>query len=237
MALPFPFPKGDMTMDLDLATFLTALYVIVDALYQSHIHPLRPARGGPPAEMSDSAVLCLGLASQWRSGVPRQSERGVSRYVHKHLGHLLPLLLSPSAFKRRLHPLWGAFLVLQEAVAKTLVTPQDHEVMDGFPIPSGNVQERWVAELLVSNRAGQPRLQGPLHPETHQPKVTPPTEWMSPAPRCGSASHKPMMTDSGFRGADWLAHWAEAYGAQVCPKPQQASRAECQRWSSARQVV
>jgi len=27
-----------MTMDLDLETFLTALYVIVDDLYQSHIH-------------------------------------------------------------------------------------------------------------------------------------------------------------------------------------------------------
>ncbi len=47
----------------------------------------------------------------------------------------------------------------------------------------------------------------------------------------------PIMTDSGFRGADWLAHWAEAYGAQVCPKPQQASRAERRRWISARQVV
>jgi hypothetical protein len=70
MAISFPFPKGDMTMDLDLETFLTALYVIVDDLYQSHIHPMMPASGGPPAEMSDSEVLCLGLASQWRSGVP-----------------------------------------------------------------------------------------------------------------------------------------------------------------------
>jgi hypothetical protein len=28
-----PFPKGDMAMDLDLKTFLTALYVIVDDFY------------------------------------------------------------------------------------------------------------------------------------------------------------------------------------------------------------
>ena len=167
------------------------------------------------------------------------------------------LLLSQSAFNRRLRRLWGAFIVLQDAVAQTLVTAQDYEVMDGFPIPvahgarsfhpgwladiarigkggndryfygvrmmlviscqgvatgwalaAGNVQERWVAELLLSTRAGHPRVQGPLHPETHQPKVPPPTEWMSLAPSGGAASPKPIMTDSGFRGADWLAHWA-----------------------------
>ena len=28
-----PFPKGDMAMALALETFLTALYVIVDAVY------------------------------------------------------------------------------------------------------------------------------------------------------------------------------------------------------------
>lgn len=195
-------------------------------------------------------------------------------------------MLSQSAFNRRLRRLWGTFLVLQDAVATTLVTAQDHEVMDGFPIPvahgarsfhpgwfaelarigkggndryfygvrmilvisqhgvatgwalaAGNVQARWVAELLLSTRTGQPRVQGPLHPETHQPTVTPPTEWMSPASSGGTVSHKPIMTDSGFRGAAWLAHWAEAYGAQVCPKPQRASRAERRQWSSARQIV
>ena len=35
-------------MDLDLETFLTALYVIVDDLYQDHIQPKMPARGGSP---------------------------------------------------------------------------------------------------------------------------------------------------------------------------------------------
>ena len=43
-----PFSKGDMAMDLDLEIFLAALYVIVDALYQSEIEPRIPACGGPP---------------------------------------------------------------------------------------------------------------------------------------------------------------------------------------------
>ncbi len=66
-------------MDLDLETFLVALSVIVDDLSQSHIPPRMPICGGPEAQMSDAAVLCLGLAGQWRSGVPWQSERGIMR--------------------------------------------------------------------------------------------------------------------------------------------------------------
>lgn len=273
-------------MDLDLETFLTALYVIVDEYYQSHIRPQIPACGGPPAQMSDSEVLCLGLAAQWRSGVPWKSERGVLRYVHKHLRPLFPMLLSQSAFNRRLRRLWGAFLVIQDAVAQQLRRAEEINIMDGFPIPvargarsfhpgwladiarvgkggndryfygvrmmmvisqrgvatgwalaSGNVQERWVAELLFSTRAGTPQVRGPLDPTTHQPKVTPPTDWMAPVPSSATATHQPIMTDSGFRGDDWLAHWAEAYGVHVYPLPKEATPAERRRWSAVRQVV
>lgn len=273
-------------MDLDLETFLTALYVIVDEYYQSHIRPQIPACGGPPAQMSDSEVLCLGLAAQWRSGVPWKSERGVLRYVHKHLRPLFPMLLSQSAFNRRLRRLWGAFLVIQDAVAQQLRRAEEINIMDGFPIPvargarsfhpgwladiarvgkggndryfygvrmmmvisqrgvatgwalaSGNVQERWVAELLFSTRAGTPQVRGPLGPTTHQPKVTPPTDWMAPVPSSATATHQPIMTDSGFRGDDWLAHWAEAYGVHVYPLPKEATPAERRRWSAVRQVV
>jgi hypothetical protein len=118
-----------MAMDLDLETFLVALYVIVDDLYQSHIKPRMPPCGGPPVQMSDSEVLCLGLAAQWRSGVPWQSERGLMRYVHKHLGHLFPTVLTQSAFNRRLRRLWGAFLLIPDAVAAHLAQG-DYDVMD-----------------------------------------------------------------------------------------------------------
>ena len=110
-------------------------------------------------------------------------------------------------------------------------------VATGWALASGNVQERWVAELLFSTRAGRPQLQGPIAPETGQPKVTPPCEWMAPVPSCGAASNQPVMTDSGFRGDDWLAHWAEAYGVHVCPLPKGLSRTQRHQWSSARQVV
>ena len=104
-------------MDLNLETFLTALYVIVGDVYQRHIQPKMPACGGPAAQMSDSEVLCLGLAAQWRSGVTWKSERGIMRYGRKHLGHLFPIVLTQRAFNRRLRRLWGAFILMQDAVA------------------------------------------------------------------------------------------------------------------------
>jgi hypothetical protein len=274
-----------MAMELDLETFLVVLYVIVDDFYQSDITPCMPACGGPPAQMSDSEVLCLGLAAQWRSGVPWQSERGIMRYVRKHLRHLFPTVLTQSAFNRRLRRLWGAFILIQNAVADQLAHG-DYDVMDGFPIPvahgarsfnpgwladiarigkggndryfygvrmmmvinqhgvatgwalaSGNVQERWVAELLFSTRAGVPGLQGPLDAKGHKPKVPLPEEWMAVVPSGGTASKKPILSDCGFRGDDWLAHWANAYGAQVCPLPKAAPRATRHWLSSVRQVV
>jgi hypothetical protein len=274
-----------MAMELDLETFLIALYVIVDDLYQSDIHPRMPACGGPAAQMSDSEVLCLGLAGQWRSGVPWKSERGLLRYVGKHLRHLFPTVLTQSACNRRLRRLWGAFILLQDAVAAQLAQGE-YDVMDGFPIPvaygarsftpgwladiarigkgghdrycygvrlmmvidqhgvatgwalaSGNVQERWVAEVLLSSRAGVPGVPGPLDETGHKPKVPPPEEWLAAVPSGGAASHKPILSDCGLRGDDWLAHWAQVYGVQVCPLPKAAPRAQRHWLRAARQVV
>ena len=53
-------------MELDLETFLTTLYVMVDDLYQSHVQPDLPAWSGPVSEISGSEVFGLGLAAQWR---------------------------------------------------------------------------------------------------------------------------------------------------------------------------
>ena len=273
-------------MDLDLETFLTTLYVMVDDLYQQHVRPKMPACGGPAPQLSDSEVLCLGLAAQWRSGVPWKSERGCLRYAHKHWQTLFPGLISQSAFNRRLRRLWGAFLLLQAAVAAELVTPEEFEVFDCVPVPvahgarsfhlgwladiarigkggndryfyglhlllvasaagiatgwtlaAGNVQERWLAELLLSARAGCPQLLGPHDPETGTPALERPRDWVGPVQSCGPKTGKPMVTDRGFTGSEWVGHWADDYGAEVIPKPRHAAPA-VERWfSSMRQVV
>ena len=111
--------------------------------------------------MSDSEVLCLGLAAQWRSGVPWKTERGVLRYVQKHLGHLFPILLSQSAFNRRLRRLWGAFILLQDAVAEQLGRAEDVDVMDGFPIPiahgARSFHPGWLADIARVGKGGNDR--------------------------------------------------------------------------------
>lgn len=273
-------------MDLDLETFLTTLYVMVDDLFQQHVRPRMPACGRPTPHLTDSEVLCLGLAAQWRSGVPWKSERGFLRYAHKHLRPLFPGLTTQSAFNRRLRRLWGAFLLLQEAVAKEMVTPEEFEVLDCVPVPvahgarsfrpgwladsarigkggndryfyglhlllvtsargiatgwtlaAGNVQERWLAELLLSARAGCPRLLGPHDPQTGTPALALPQDWVGPVQSCGPHSGKPILTDRGFLGPEWVGHWADDYGAEVIPKPRRASPAVDRWFSSLRQVV
>lgn len=92
-------------MELDLETFLTTLYVLVDDLYRQYVVPRMPRRGGPQAKLSDSEVLCLGLAAQWRAGVPWRNERSFVRYALRHLRYLFPNMTSQSAFNRRLRRL------------------------------------------------------------------------------------------------------------------------------------
>src|SRR2546428_1478284 len=102
-----------MAMELDLETFLVALYVIVDDLYQSDIEPRMPACGGPPAQMSDSEVLCLGLAHQGGTAVPGETERAFPRNGGNLLGILSPVGSPQRPSTGRLDRRRGAFILTQ----------------------------------------------------------------------------------------------------------------------------
>jgi hypothetical protein len=259
-------------MELDLETFLTTLYVIVDDLYQRQIRPQIPPHGGPVPRLADSEVLCVGLAAQWRRGVPWTSERGCLRWLQKHGRALFPGLTSQSAFNRRRRRLWGALVLVQQAIAAQLVTTQECEIMDevpvrlahgarsfhprrlaeiarigpggtdryfyglhlllvvsrtglatGWTLGSANVSERWLAELLLSSRAGCPQLTGPCRPRTGEPRLEPPADWVGPAQGAGPRSGKLLVADLGFDGTDWAAHWAADYGTTVITPPEGAS--------------
>ena len=122
-------------MERALATFLTALYVIVDDFYQRHLRPQRPVWGGPPALMRAREGLCLGLAAPWRRGVPGKRARGSMREVRTHLRPWCPTLRTPRACNRRRRRLWGAFLLLQDAVAAARAPADADDVLDGCPLP------------------------------------------------------------------------------------------------------
>jgi hypothetical protein len=123
-------------MDLDLDTFLTTVYCIVDDLYQEQIAPQRPVRPGPKPELSDSEVLCLALLAQWQG---RRSERAFVAYAVRRWRRYFPRLLSQSAFNRRSRDLSGALGRLGPAIAeqaqRVLGQSVAYEVTDGVPVP------------------------------------------------------------------------------------------------------
>lgn len=272
-------------MTLDLETFLTTLYVITDDLYVNFVRPQLPKTGGPAPKLSDAEVLCLGLAAQWRSGVPWQSERGFVRYAQAHLRPLFPGMTSQSAFNRRLRRLWGAFILIQQALAEQLLRPAACEIMDCVPVPiargarsfhpgwladiarngkggneryfyglhllllvgangvatgwtlaAGNVNDRWLAELLFSARRQMPQLTGPLGPR-NPPRPEPPTDWVGPVQSCGLSTGRLIVADQGYDGQDWLDHWASHYDAEVITKPVPQPGQPTQWFSALRQTV
>lgn len=272
-------------MALDLETFLTTLYVIMDDLFQDVVRPAMPATGGPPPKLSDSEVLCLGLAAQWRTGVPWRTERGFVRYALRHLRSYFPGMTSQSAFNRRLRRLWGAFILIQQAVAEALWSPEDCEIMDCAPVPvargarsfhpgwlagiarigkggndryfyglhlllsvsasglatgwtlaAGHIQDRWLAELLLSARAGKPQLSGPPNTDGAS-RLAPPQDWVGPVQSCGRRRNCPMLADLGYAGVDWYQHWWEAYGVEVLTPPVWERHAARVWFSSLRQTI
>jgi hypothetical protein len=272
-------------MELDLETFLTTLYVMTDDLYATRILPQMPVTGGPAPRLSDSEVLCLGLAAQWRVGVPWHSERGFVRYALKHLRGFFPQMTSQSAFNRRLRRLWGAFILLQQAVVQAFEAQHVCEIIDcvplrvargarsfqpkrlaelarrgkggtdgffyglrgllavtpgglvtGWTLASGNVQDRWLAELLFSARGGAPSLVGPRQSHGSR-RVTPPNEWVGPVQSAGPAFAGPIVADLGYYGDFWQPHWQDAYGVTVLTPPS-AQHQPAWRWfSRLRQAV
>jgi hypothetical protein len=146
---------------MDLETFFTLLYVLVDDWYKENVQKHKHQKAGSKPSMSDSEVLTVALAGQWRVGVPWQSERGLVRYMQAHGRGMFPTMLERSGFNRRVRYLWGAFILLQQTVGELLEnTSALYECVDSLPIPafSGGQANRekghWLWESSVGRGAG-----------------------------------------------------------------------------------
>ncbi len=81
---------------VDVDTFLTTLYVMVDDFCKTSLPPdLHP---GPQAALSRSEVVTLALFGQWQGF---GSERGFYRYAQRHLRAALPSLPAREQYKRQ----------------------------------------------------------------------------------------------------------------------------------------
>lgn len=146
---------------MDLDTFLTVLYVLVDDWYKAEGASLVKRHKGGKLLMSDSEVLTLALISQWESGVPWRSERGLVRYLHAHGRSWFPHMLQVSAFNRRVRHLCTALAALQRWVAGLLEQADAvYEVMDGLPLPvcslSQTLREKqhWLGQVSAKGHGG-----------------------------------------------------------------------------------
>jgi hypothetical protein len=119
-------------MDLDLDTFLVALYTIVDDLYREHFAPHRPRRRGAKPQLSDSEVLTLLLCAQL-TGWP---ERRMVAYAHKHWRSFFPRLISQGATNRRGHDLAGVLMALVPLLAQELgCEAAPYQAFDTMAVP------------------------------------------------------------------------------------------------------
>ena len=122
-------------MELDLDTFLTAVYCVVDDLYRAEFAAGKPVRPGPKPALSDGEVLTLMVLAQWQRG---RSERRFVAYAARHWRAYFPRLLERSAFNRRVRDLAGVLCALGPAVARRLAAvlgAPAYEAVDGVPVP------------------------------------------------------------------------------------------------------
>jgi hypothetical protein len=120
---------------MDLDTFMTTLYVLIDDWYKSDISHLMKRHAGPAVQMSDSEVLTVAIAGQWQTGMPWRSERGLVRYMQQHGRHWFPGMLDRSQFNQRVRDLWAALVRLQQLIAQGLTVGDLYECVDCTPLP------------------------------------------------------------------------------------------------------
>ena len=81
---------------VDVDTFLTTLYVMVDDFCRLALSPA--PHPGPQAALSRSEVVTLALFGQWQGC---GSERGFYRYAQRHLRAAFPALPAREQYNRQ----------------------------------------------------------------------------------------------------------------------------------------
>ena len=225
---------------LDVDTFLTALYVMVDDFCHSQPHKRRP---GPKASLSDSEVITLAIFARWGRFC---GERDFYRYARRRLHEAFPTLPDRSQFNRLVRSRVG---LIEEVALHLALVPDTrnsacYEALDTSAMPVRDAKRRgkgWLAgyaDIGWSNSLGWYegfRLLVAVDPTgvitgfgfaSASTKDQPLAETFfalraQADPRLGSAGSAalgPYVVDKGFEGEDNHRRWLARYGAQViCP--------------------
>ena len=120
---------------MSLGTLLLELYCIIDDWCKLYDPSSKGPRVGRPPRMSNAEILTLAIISQWRAGVPWQSERGMMRYMHAYGKQWFPDLISREAFNIRMRKLTPLLVGLQQHLADELIDGVPlYEVVDCTPV-------------------------------------------------------------------------------------------------------
>ena len=227
---------------LDVDTFLTTLYVMVDDLCQSH--PTEQRRPGPRASLCQSEVITLSIFARWSRFA---SERDFYRYAEAHLRGAFPTLPDRSQFNRLVR---FYTQTIEEIAVKLGEMLEDeahpYQALDSSAMPVRDAKRRghgWLAgeaDIGWSNSIGWYEgfsLLAAIEPSgvitgfcfgSASTADQPLAETFfavraNPNPRLisvGSAFSGTYVADKGFEGVENHRRWLECYGAEVDPSAQ-----------------
>jgi len=249
---------------VEVDTFLTALYVMVDDFYKSR--PRKCQRPGPHASLSPSEVITLAIFARWSRF---SGERDFYRYASGNLRGAFPTLPDRSQFNRSVR----FYTELIEEMALHLAEAMEarerpYEALDSSAMPVRDAKRRgggWLAgfaNIGWSNSVGWYegfRLLVAVDPtgiitgfgfcaastSDQQAAETFFAVRHRPNPRLssvGSPAAGPYVADKGFEGEENRKRWLERYGARIIHPPKRNSRKpwpkRLRRWAaSIRQIV
>src|ERR671923_638920 len=128
---------------VDTDTFLTTLYVMIDDFCQAYLAP--EVHPGPPASLSRSEVITLGLFGQWACFA---SERAFYRYARQHLRAAFPALPHRTQFNRWLRRHHEAMVVCFLHLVDLLEGRSDlYEALDSSAVPTRDAKRRGAGWL------------------------------------------------------------------------------------------
>jgi len=249
---------------VDVDTFLTTLYVMVDDFCTLALPPA--PHPGPQAALSRSEVVTLALFGQWQGF---GSERGFYRYAQRHLRTAFPSLPTREQFNRQMRQQHAALVAFFLHLVALLAAQRcAYEALDSSGVPTRDAKRRgagWLpglADIGWSNRLGWYEgfhLLMAVNPVgvvtgfgfgAASTKDQPLAETFfalrrHPCPglaSVGAAAWGPYVVDKGFEGQANQQTWWQAYGAQVLCPPKRNSRApwpkRLRRWlAGVRQIV
>lgn len=248
---------------VDVDTFLTGLYVMVDDFCKSEVADER--RPGAPASLTRSEAVTLAIFSQWTRF---ESERGFYRYADRHLRAAFPRLPHRSQFNRLLRRHQAAIEAVCLHLSERLQARQcAYEVLDSAGVAVRDLKRRgrgWLVGqasvgycgrlgwfegfqvLLAVNPQGVITGFGAAPANTREIGLAdtflaarqqrPPRLLTAGKPALG-----PYLTDKGFRGR--LAHtrWRSLYNAHFISPPYAHARVPwptaLRRWLAARRQI